>query len=142
MTTEQNKAIVRRFLEAFEANDLSGFNKVLSSDLVGHTQHIGNSVSREAMLQGIAGFHAAFSEVHLTVEDLIAEGDRVATRGTTQAVHTGNFMGASATGKQVTFSTMSVERIQDGKIVERWVDTDFMALMQQLGLVPPPQPAR
>ncbi len=134
----QNKAIVRRFLEAFEANDRSGFNEVLSPDLVAHTQHIGDSANRETMLQGISMFHAAFSELHLTLEDLIAEGDRVAARGTTRAVHTGNFMGASATGKQVTFSTMSVERIQAGKIVERWVNTDFMALMQQLGLIPPP----
>jgi steroid delta-isomerase-like uncharacterized protein len=142
MSTEQNKAIVRRFMEAFETNDLAGFQEVLSPELVAHTQHIGGSANRETMLQGISRFHAAFSELHLTLEDLIAEGDRVATRGTTQAVHTGSFMGAPATGKQVTFSTMSVERIEDGKIVERWVNTDFMSLMQQLGLIPPPQPAR
>jgi predicted ester cyclase len=142
MSTEQNKAIVRRFLEAFEANDQSAFNEVLSPDLVAHTQHIGGSANRETMLQGISLFHAAFGELHLTLEDLIAEGDRVATRGTTQAVHTGNFIGAAPTGKQVAFTTMSIERIQDGKIVERWVNTDFMSLMQQLGLVPPPQANR
>ncbi len=142
MSTEQNKAIARRFLEAFESNDQSAFNEVLSPDLVAHTQHIGSSANRETTLQGISMFHAAFSEVHITTEDLIAEGDRVATRATTQAVHTGNFMGAPATGKQVTFSTMSVESIRDGKIVERWVNTDFMALMQQLGLIPSPQSAR
>ena len=141
MSTEQNKAIARRFLEAFESNNQSAFNEVLLPDLVAHT-HMGGPVNREAMLQGITAFHSAFSDVHVTQEDLIAEGDRVATRSTTRAIHTGNFQGAPPTGKQVAFRTMSVERIRDGKIVERWVNTDFMALMQQLGLIPPPQSAR
>jgi len=55
-----------------------------------------------------------------------------------RAIHTGNFQGTPPTGKPVAFSTMSVERIGDGRIVERWVNADFMALMHQLGLIPPP----
>ena len=141
MSTEQNKAIARRFLDAFEANDQAALTEVLSPDLVAHT-HMGGPVNRETMLQGITAFHAAFSELHFTLENLVAEDDRVATHGTTRAVHTGNFQGAPPTGKQVAFSTMTVERIRDGKIVARWVNSDFMALMQQLGLIPPPQPAR
>jgi predicted ester cyclase len=139
MSTEQNKAVARRFTKAFETNDQAAFREVLSPDLVAYTAHLGGPVNRETMLQGITAFHGAFSEIRVTLEDLIAEEDRVATRGTTRALHTGSFQGAPPTGKQVTFSTMSVERIQEGRIVERWVNTDFMALMQQLGLIPPPQ---
>ena len=141
MSTEQNKAIARRFFEAFEANDQAAFDELLSPDLVAHT-HASGPVNREAMLQGISAFNAAFSELHFTMEDLIAEEDRVATRETVRAIHTGDFQGLSPTGKRIAISGMTVERIRDGKIVERWVNVDYMGLMQQLGLVPPPQPNR
>jgi predicted ester cyclase len=91
------------------------------------------------MLQGVSMFNAAFSDRNFTIDDLIAEGDRVATRTTMRAVHTGLYQGQPPTGKQIVLSALTIERIQDGKIVERWFIHDRMDLMQQLGLVPPPQ---
>ncbi len=82
---------------------------------------------------------AAFSNNHYTIEDQIAEGDRVATRVTWRATHSGDFQGHPPTGKQIEVSGIAIERRKDGKIVERWLNYDQLGVMQQLGLVPPPQ---
>jgi len=83
------------------------------------------------------------SETRFTIEDQIAEGDRVATRVTLRAVHSGgDFQGLPPTGKRIAVSGISIERIKDGKIVERRVDSDWWGMMQQLGLIPTPQLAR
>ena len=143
MTTReaQNKAIARRFFEAFEANDQAAFNEVLAPDLVAHT-HAPGPVNRETMLQGVSMFNAAFSELHFTIEDLITEGDKVVARTTLRAVHSGNFQGLPPTGKQIAMDAIIVQRIKEGKIAEHWPLFDLMGMMQQLGLVPPPQPSR
>jgi steroid delta-isomerase-like uncharacterized protein len=143
MSTEQNKAIVRRFFEAFQANDEAAMKEVLSPDLVAYT-HVGpGPVNRDALVQGISMWNAAFSETHFTIEEQIAEGDRVATRTTMRAVHSGgDFQGLAPTGKQVAVGGITINRIKDGRIVEHRVSSDFLGMMQQLGLVPPPQAAR
>lgn len=142
MTTQedQNKAIVRRFFESLGANDQAGLNELLSADVVAQMPGMPGPVSREVMLQGASVFSAAFSDSHYTVEDQIAEGDKVATRTTWRAIHSaGDFQGVPPTGKRVAASAISIERIQDGKIVERWLSYDQIGMMQQLGLIPPPQ---
>lgn len=141
MTGEQNKAPARRFFEAFEANDQTALQEVLGSDLVAYSHGAPGPQSRESLLQGISMWNAAFSDQHFTIEDLITEGDKIATRTTLRAVHTGDFQGLPPTGKQIAIGGHTVERIKDGRIVERWVLIDERGLMQQLGLVPPPQTA-
>lgn len=145
MTTReaQNKAIVRRFFEAFEANDLAALNEVLATDLVAYSHGQPSSQNREAHVQAIRMWNAAFRETHFTIEEQIAEADKVASRVTMRSVHSGgDFQGLPPTGKQVVSGAVSIERIQDGKIVERRVNSDWLGMMQQLGLVPPPQAAR
>lgn len=139
MSLEQNKAVARRFFDAYAANDHDAIKKVLAPDLVAHMPGSPEPVGREAVLEGISAFNAAFGDRHFTIDDLIAEGDRVATRTTMRAVHTGDYHGHPATGKQIEMSGLTIERIKDGKIVERWLRYDQMELMQQLGLVPPPK---
>jgi steroid delta-isomerase-like uncharacterized protein len=139
MTTEQNKAIVRRFFEAFKADDQAALKEVFAPDVVAHLPGVPGPQNRETMLQGVSMFNAAFSDRNFTIDDLIAEGDRVATRTTMRAVHSGGYQGQPPTGKQIVVSGLTIERIQDGKIVERWFIHDRMDLMQQLGIVPPPQ---
>jgi steroid delta-isomerase-like uncharacterized protein len=139
MTTEQNKAIVRRFFESLGAHDQTTLNDLLAAELVAHMPGMPGPLSRELMLQGASMFSAAFSDQHYTVEDQIADGDKVATRTTWQAIHSaGDFQGVPPTGKRVEASAISIERIQDGKIVERWLSYDQIGMMQQLGLIPPP----
>lgn len=144
MTTReaQNKAVVRRFFEASGANDQAALNEVLAPDLVAYSHGPGPQ-NREEYLQEIGRWHAAFGETHFTIEEQIAEGDKVASRATLRAIHNGgDFLGLPPTGKQIAVSGITIERIQDGKIVEHRVNSDWLGMMQQLGLVPPPQPAR
>jgi predicted ester cyclase len=142
MTSEQNKAIVRRFYEALVANDLAALNEVLASDLVAYSYGAPGPQSREMHLQGISAWNVAF-ETDFTIEDQIAEGDKVATHVTMYAVHSrGDFQGHPPTGKQIEIGGVTIERIKDGKIVERWVYSDRLGVLQQHGLVPPPQANR
>lgn len=143
MTAEQNKATVRRFYDAFEANDQAALNEVLAPDLVAYSHGAPGPQNREVHLQGIGMWNAAFGDTHFTIDEQIAEGDKVATRVTMRSVHSrGDFQGLSPTGKEIVTGGVTIERIKDGKIVERRVSADWLGMMQQLGLVPPPQPAR
>jgi len=143
MTSEQNKAIVRRFFEAFEASDEAAMKEVLAPDLVAYTHAAPGPLSREAMLQGISWWNASFSDSRFTIEEQIAEGDKVATHVTMRANHSrGDFQGLPPSGKQVEMRSVTIERIKDGKIVERRVIGGWSGMLQQLGLIPPPQPAR
>lgn len=94
------------------------------------------------LLQVVGAFQAEFSDQHYAIEDQLAEGDRVATRATWHATHSGDFQGLPPTGNQVAMTGIIIDRIQDGMIVERWLNHDLMGLMEQLGAIPPPQPAR
>ena len=139
MTSEQNKAVVRRFYEAFAANDQAALEEVLSPDLVAYSHGSPEPQRREAHLQVIAMWNDAI-ETHYTVEEQIAEGDKVATRTTMYAVHNrGDFQGLAPSGKEAVSEGITIERIKDGKIVERRAVADWHGVMQQLGLVPQPQ---
>jgi predicted ester cyclase len=143
MTAEQNKAIVRRFFEAFEADDQGAFDEVLAPDLVAYSHGMPGPQNREAHLQAIRAWNAAFGDTRFTIEEQIAEGDKVATRVTMRATHDrGDFQGLPPTDKQIQSSGVTIERIAGGKIVERRVSSDWLGIMQQLGLVPPPQANR
>lgn len=140
MTEVQNKSITRRFFEAFESNDQAALKQILASNLVFHHDGAPEPESRESFLQVVGNFKAAFSDQHYTIEDQIAEGDKVVTRATWRALHAGEFQGIPATGNQVSMSGIAIDRIEDGKIVERWLNHDLLGLMQQLGAIPTPQP--
>jgi predicted ester cyclase len=142
MATEQNKAVVRRFYEAFEANDEGALREVLATDLVAYSHGAPGPQSREVHLQGIRAWNAAF-ETRFAIEEQVAEGDKVTTRVTMRAIHNrGEFQGLPPTGKQIETIGISIERIEGGRIVERRVSSDLYGAMQQLGLVPPPQLTR
>jgi predicted ester cyclase len=142
MTTEQNKAIVRRFYSAFETNDQAVLNEVLSPDLVAITHGSPALQSREQMLQAVSMWHATFSDVRFEILEQIAEGDKVATRLTFQSTHSrGDFQGLAPTGKQIETGSITIEQIKDGKIVWRVVQTDWKGIMQQLELNPHSQSA-
>lgn len=139
--SEENKAVVRRFYEAFGAEDMEALKEVLARDLIAYTHAQAEAQTREQQLQGIAMWLESF-ETDFDVEEQIAEGDKVATRVTLRAVHSrGEFMGVQPSGKQIDLGGMSFERIKDGRIVHRRVESDWLKVMQQLGLVPAGQQA-
>lgn len=134
--SEENKAIVRRFYEAFGAEDIDALKEVLAPDVVAYSHAQPEAQNLEQHVQGISMWLASF-ETGFDVEEQIAEGDKVATRVTMRATHSrGEFMGVPPSGKQIESSGMSIERIKDGRIVHRRVESDWLKVMQQLGIVP------
>ena len=133
---EQNKAIVRRNYEAADKNDLTTFREQLASDVVIHLPSMPGPLNREALLQMMNVMFLGLTERRHVFEDQIAEGDKVVTRLMLHAVHTGEFQAMPATGKQIAVSQIAIHRIQNGKIVEVWVSSDDIGMMQQLGLMP------
>lgn len=139
MSSEQDKAIPRRFFAAFEINDQAALKEVLAPNFKAY--HFGSPepIRREDLLQSITMVHVAFSDQRYTIVDQVAEGDRVTTRTTWEATHSGEYQGLPPTGKRVLVSGIAISRIENGQIVERWLEIDRLGWMQQLGLVPSPQ---
>jgi len=135
MSTEENKALVRRvFEEGVVQGKLDAVSEIIAPNYVNH--NFPGGPGPEGFKQVIMMFKSAFPDMGLTIEDMIAEGDRVATRGTWTGTHQGDFMGVPATGKHVTVSYSDIWRLENGKAVENWVQMDILGLMQQLGVAP------
>ena len=138
--SEEKKAVVRRYNELVEqywrTGDADAFDEVVASDFVHHAP--GLPPDLEGMKQALPMFRAAFPDMRLTVEEMIAEGDKVVDRVTVRGTHEGELMGIPASGKQVEFMETHISRIADGKIVERWGEWDALGIMQQIGAVPAP----
>lgn len=136
MTNEQNKAIPRLFFKAMETNDQAVMKELLAPNFKQFPVGSSEPMSREVLLQTIAQYKEAFSDQKYTIIDQVAEGDKVTTRTTWEATHTGDYQGLPATGKRVLVGGIAISRIQNGKIVERWLSMDQMGMLRQLGLVP------
>ena len=136
MSTEDNKAHVRRGFEAVNQKNLAVFDELLTPDVVFHTAST-TMQGLEAYKQFLSMYMTAFPDLHFTIEDMIAEGDTVVARFTTRGTHQGNFMGIPPTGKQGSGTRIFIDRIVNGKAVEQWFNTDDLGLLQQLGVIPP-----
>jgi steroid delta-isomerase-like uncharacterized protein len=133
--SERNKAQVRRVIEEiYNRGDLAAVDELASSDLVIHASSQ-DIRGRDGAKQYVAALRAGFPDLHLTVEDQVAEGDMVVTRWTASGTHTGAFQGIPATGKAIRVAGTDIDRIIDGKTVECWAHVDELGLMQQLGVV-------
>ena len=138
MSTGTNKVLVRRFYEeGFNQRNLALVDELCTSDHLFHntpaTLH-----GREEFKQLLSVYLIAFPDARFTVEDEIAEGERVASRYTFYGTHQGELMGIPPTGKQVTVTGMIINRIVNGKSEEGWLNFDALGMMQQLGILPPP----
>jgi steroid delta-isomerase-like uncharacterized protein len=141
MSTEQNKAIVRQFLEDYTP---AAVDDLLVPNYIHHDPSLPPEFQRgrDAYKQINSMFHVAFPDLKVTVEDLVAEGNKVAARWTWDGTQRGEMMGIPPTHKQVTATGTSIHRVAEGKIVESWFNFDALGMMQQLGVVPTPgQPA-
>ena len=137
MSTENKLILQRYFDEAWNKGNLSVLDEIVSFDYVNHNPAIPGLPPGPAGLKPIlAGFRAAFPDIHFTVEEQIAEEDTVVTRWTMCGTHQGEFMGIPATHKQVKASGIQIERLFAGKIVEHWRQSDDLGLLQQLGVAP------
>jgi predicted ester cyclase len=138
--SEENKAVVRRFNELFgecwRTGNADILEEVLAPEFVYHSP--GAPPDLEGFKQSLLMLSAGLHDLRYTVEDLFAEGDKVADRLTWQATHRGVLMGIPPTGNTVRGEELHISRIVEGKIVERWGQGDNLGMMQQLGAVPPP----
>ena len=134
--SEENKAAFHRIVYAFSTGDLSVFDEVISPQMVEHNPAPGQAAGPEGMKEIATMLRTGFPDLQVTVEDLIAEGDKVVGRMTASGTHKGEFMGAAPTNKVVTMQEIHICRFSQGKVVEHWGLEDSMGLMQQLGLVP------
>ena len=136
MSVEENKAIFRRIVEeGFNKGNLAIVDELVATNHVNHTDNVHGP---EEYKQFITMYRTAFPDLHMTIEDQIAEGNKVVNRWTSRGTHKGDLMGIPPTGKQTTVTGMYVARIIGGKIVEEWGNLDALGMMQQLGVVPPP----
>ena len=134
MTTEQNKALVRRvFDEIFVHGSFEAVDELLAPDFVTHNAP-STGDGRADMKATIERVSKGLADAFFTIEDIFGEGDRVAVRVTSGARHVGPFMGMPATNKAYTIEEIHIFRIADGKVAEHWHQLDAMGLMKQLGL--------
>lgn len=129
---EKNKAIVRRWLECVSTGDLAVYDELAAADYALRDATRIGLVEFKAMM---ASWRAAFPDATLTVEDMVAEGDKVAARFSIRGTHKGPILGIPATGKQVEFPGMAMYRVAGGKIVDEWARDDMLTMLQQLGAV-------
>ncbi len=139
MSTNEHKAIIQRAMDAFNQGDWAAIDLLFAPHYIDHDR------SRAALPPGPEGikqawrmFRAAFPDLTGTIEDMVAEGDKVAVRATLRGTQQGELLGIPTTGRQVTVMLIDINRIEAGTFVERWAETDMLGLLQQLGAVPAP----
>ncbi len=135
MSVEENKALLRRYVEkVLNEGNLNAIDEFFAVDCVDHTAPSGTSPGVNGIKQLLMVTFEAISNFCVTIEDMIAEGDKVVSLFKGRGTHTGEFMGIAPTGREITVMQISIDRIAGGKIVEHWGLADQMALMQQLGV--------
>lgn len=141
MMTEQNKAAMRRiYEEIWNQGNFKVVDEIVSPDYVGHLPAPPGAPSgREGLRWLIQMYRTAFPDIHVQVDDQIAEGEKVLTRITIQGTHQGQFMNVPPTNKKIRVTALVVTRFKNGQNVEGWAELDRFGLMQQLGVIPAPQ---
>lgn len=138
-SVEDNRRVVTRFVEEFKNNANHDIvDELFSTDFVHHLADPGLPPGRAVMKLLGQSIVAGFPDVHVTVEDLLADGDKIIERTTARATHTGEFNGISATGNKVAWTEIHIYRLKNEKIVELWSEIDLLGLLGQLGAVPGP----
>jgi len=140
MSVEANKALVRRFYEEIDKGNLEALDELVAEDYIDH-----NPPSIPDLPKGRAGLKKAFKVFweatpgYHRIEDQIAEGDKVVTRLTSFGKHEGDLPGAPRTGNEMKMTSITIHRIENGKLAEKWSEKDMISLLQQIGKMPPPE---
>ena len=139
MSAEENKALVRRFVDEVQSGgNIDLIDEICSPEFVNHSAPPGLPADCEGIKILTNMFRGAFPDSYFTVEDMIAEGDKVATRKTFHGTHEGESMGIPPSGKTVTIGLIDLVRISEGMVVEHWSMGDNLGMMRQLGVIPQP----
>ena len=146
MSTEDNKAMVRRFMEeAFGGGKPGLVDDLLDPDFVRYDPYIeaGEVRGTQTVKENIAWFRKALPDLSCTVEEQVAEGEKVVSRWTVRGTHRGEFFGVAGTGNRVEFTGIQIDRFNEsGKMVEEWPEYDLLGAMRQIGALPEPGQAQ
>ena len=137
MSIEENEALVRRAFEAWNTGNLDTALELVATNYMRHDSATPEINGHGGYAQVFTLYHTAFPDTHLTIEDMIAAGDRVVVRWTGRGTHRGELQGITPTGKAVTVTGIGIFRTTAGKIAEEWENWDLLGLLQQLGVIPP-----
>src|ERR1051326_9111550 len=137
MTTEKNKALVRRFYAEIDKGNLNAMDELVAENYLDHNPppFPGLAPGREGLKRAFEIFWQATPGYH-RIEDQIAEGDRVVTRMTSFGKHEGDLPGAPRTGNDLKMTSITIHRIENGKLAEKWAEKDVMGFLQQIGVLP------
>ena len=142
MSEQDNKTVVRRYYdEVLNQRNIDLLDELAVEDYVEHDPFPGQGNGLADLKARVAGLCAAFDPLRFTIEDITAEGDKVVVRWTNAGTHSGSFMGMPATGKDFGIAGIDIHVVTGGKLAEHWHVVDQLAQMQQLGLIPQPEPA-
>jgi steroid delta-isomerase-like uncharacterized protein len=143
MTPEENKALVRRFYEEIDKGNLEAMDELVAEDYIDHNPppFPGLASGRKGLKQSFELFWKATPGYH-QIEDQIAEGDKVVTRLTSYGKHEGDLPGAPATGNEMKMTSITIHRIENGKLAEKWSEKDVIALLTQIGKMTSPGPRK
>ena len=141
---EDNEALVRYWIdEVINNGNLAVVDAMCPPGYVGHNPHhplkdqpAGPEEVKEHVVKML---RTAFPDLHQSIEDMIAEGDKVVVLSTFRGTHQGPFAGIAPTGKRLTMTAIEIFRVQDGKVPEHWINADYLGAMQQLGVLPTPE---
>lgn len=137
MSTDENKALARRAIEMFNSGDLDRLDEVISESFVEHEAFPGlPSTGPAAPKAAIAFFRAAFPDMRMAVDEMLADGNKVVVRGTMSGTHKGEFMGIPPTDRSFKIQFIDIIEVRDGMATAHWGLTDQAAMMEQLGLAP------
>jgi steroid delta-isomerase-like uncharacterized protein len=136
--TSENKAVVRRlYEEVWNKRRVELVDELMSPSHAMHNNHVPDScIGPEAYKREVARFMTGFPDLHFSVEDMLAENDKVAVGWTISGTHKGEFRGISPTGRKVSVEGITINHIADGKIMDSYISVDYLGLMQQLGVAP------
>lgn len=139
MSTEENKALSRRVIEeGFVKGNMAIVEQVFAANHVNHDAPPGLPGGPEGIKQFVSIYRTAFPDLQVVIDNQVAEGDKVATRWTSQGTNKGSLLGMPPTGKRATITGITIDRHAGGKIVETWNTFDQVGMMQQLGVIPAP----
>ena len=133
----QVEEVLHGIYEAINTGNLALLDKFVAP---GYVEHSEGFQGVEPFRQQVAAFRAAFPDLRVTIEDVLTDGDRFASRTAVTGTHTGDLMGMPATGKRISVEAVDIGRVHDGQAAERWGGLNMYALLTQLGVIPAPQP--
>ena len=137
MSLEANKSAVLRVYELLNQGEVDPVGELVTDDYVEHDPLPGQGVGREGVLDRFSLISRALAP-HFTIDDVVAEGDRVVVRWTNSGTHVGEFAGIPATGRTFTMAGIDIYRVVDGRLCEHWHVVDQLSMLGQLGLLPEP----